>query len=443
MTSTDTRQPVAEHVNEPGSKPADDAATPAPLVGVRVLEIGQFMAAPFATMQLADLGADVIKIENPTGGDPVRQTGPFLDGESSPFVRLNRNKRSVAVDLKSDEGKQVFRRLIESADVLVENLRPGTLRRLGFGWEAARAINPRLVYVSASGWGQDGPLAQLPGLDIMAQARSGLMSITGTPDGDPVKVGVPICDLVCALYGALAATAALQAREHTGEGQHIDVSLYESGVSFAIWEAGKYWATGEVGRPLGSAHQSTAPYQAVRTSDGFVTLGAVTPKTWQGMCEALDLPHLLEDPGYASAFDRHARRDTLIPAIEESTTQRTTEEVVAALDAAGVPCAPIATMDQVFTDDHLDRRGYYWDASHPSLGPVRQLGSPMRFGATPAVRRSAGPALGADTRDVLTEAGMSEEELETLLEAGVVADPAHGRKPEPEAAGSPTHTPPE
>ncbi|WP_228386856.1 CaiB/BaiF CoA transferase family protein [Ornithinicoccus halotolerans] len=439
MTSTDASQPGTD----PAAQPAPDPATPAPLAGVRVLEIGQFMAAPFATMQLADLGADVIKVENPTGGDPVRQTGPFLDGESSPFVRLNRNKRSVAVDLKSEEGKQVLRRLIAEADVLVENLRPGTLRRLGFGWEDARAINPRLVYVSASGWGQDGPLSQLPGLDIMAQARSGLMSITGTPDGDPVKVGVPICDLVCALYAALAATSALQARQVTGEGQHIDVSLYESGVSFAIWEAGKYWATGEVGRPLGSAHQSTAPYQAVRTSDGFVTLGAVTPKTWQGMCEALDLEHLLQDDRYRNAFDRQARRDTLIPAIEESTTRRTTEEVVAALDAAGVPCAPIATMDQVFTDDHLGQRDYYWEAPHPALGSVRQLGSPMRFGSTPAVRRNAGPALGADTRAVLTAAGMSEDELEALLEAGVVAEPARGHQPEPDAAASPGYTPPE
>ena len=275
------------------------------------------MAAPFATMHLADLGARVLKVENPaTGGDPVRATGPFVEGESSPFARLNRNKESVGLDLKHPEGLAAFRRLVESADVLVENLRPGTMRRLGLGYEELRELNPRLIYASASGWGQDGPLAMLPGLDIMAQARGGLMSITGTADGDPVKIGVPICDLVCAMYVSMAVLAALRQRDLDGEGQHLDVSLLEAGVSFAIWEAGKYFATGEVGAPLGSAHQSTAPYQAVRTADGHVTVGAVTPKTWDAFCRALDLDELLDDERYADASSRHAHRPTLIPAIE-------------------------------------------------------------------------------------------------------------------------------
>ncbi|QUH02829.1 CoA transferase [Saccharopolyspora erythraea] len=392
----------------------------APLHGVRVLEIGAFMAAPFATMQLADLGADVVKIENPEGGDPVRQTGPFLDGHSSPFARLNRNKRSVAVDLKTEQGKDVLRRLLAEADVLVENLRPGALTRLGFGYPEAREINPGLVYVSASGWGQDGPLAAQPGLDIMAQARSGLMSITGTPDGTPTKVGVPMCDLVCALYGAMAAVAALRAREHTGQGQHIDVNLLESGVSFAVWEAGTYFATGEVGAPLGSAHQTTAPYQAVRSSDGWVTIGATTPKTWPAFCHALGLDELLEDPRYTNAFDRQRHRDTLIPAIEATTSTRSTESLVKVLVEAGVPCAPIATMDQVFGDEHLNQRDFFWDAPHPDLGGVRQIGSPMRFSGTPVRRGAAGPVLGADTAEVLGEAGFGAEDLDRLRRAGVI-----------------------
>jgi crotonobetainyl-CoA:carnitine CoA-transferase CaiB-like acyl-CoA transferase len=403
----------------PSMPDAPDRVTP--LQGVTVLEIGAFMAAPFATMQLADMGADVIKVENPEGGDPVRATGPFIEGNSSPFARLNRNKRSIALDLKHDEGKQVLRRLLEHADVVVENLRPGTLTRLGFGYEDVRAVNPRVVYVSASGWGQNGPLSALPGLDIMAQARSGLMSLTGTPEGDPVKIGVPICDLVCGLYAALAAMGALRARDATGEGQQIDVSLFEAGVSFAIWEAGVYFATGEVGRPLGSAHQSTAPYQAVRTSDGWVTLGAVTPKTWNGLCQALDLQHLLDDPRFQDAFERHGHRDTLIPAIEEASSKRTTAAVVEALDAAGVPCAPIADMGQVFNDDHLTQRDFYWDAPHPTLGKVRQIGSPLRMSSTPAVRRSAGPLLGADTEAVLRENGLDEETIQRLIDARVVA----------------------
>ncbi|WP_285776929.1 CaiB/BaiF CoA-transferase family protein [Microtetraspora sp. NBRC 13810] len=396
----------------------------APLAGVRVIEVGVFMAAPFAAMQLADLGADVVKVENPAGGDQVRDVGPFLDGHSSPFARLNRNKRSLALDLKSAAGVSVLRRLADRSDVLVENLRPGAMRRLGLAYEDLRRTNPRLVYVSASGWGQDGPLAALPGLDIMAQARSGLMSITGMPDGDPVKAGVPVADLTCGLYGALAATAALRARELTGEGQHIDVSLLESAVSLAIWEAGKYFATGESGRPLGSAHQSSAPYQAVRTADGWCTLGAVTPKTWTGLCTALGLPGLLADPRYADAHDRHALRHELIPAIEAVTSGRPTARLVADLDAHGVPCAPIHDYAQVFTDGHLSERDFFWDAEHPALGGVRQLGSPMRFSATPARRGPAGPPLGADTLDVLRETGLAEDEIERLLADGVAARPA-------------------
>jgi crotonobetainyl-CoA:carnitine CoA-transferase CaiB-like acyl-CoA transferase len=396
-----------------------------PLDGVTVLEVGAFMAAPFATMQLADLGARVLKVENPTGGDPVRATGPFLDGESSPFIRLNRNKESVALDLKSPDGKKAFLALAARADVLVENLRPGAMTGLGFGYEAIRAVNPRIVYASASGWGQDGPLASLPGLDIMAQARGGLMSITGTPDGDPVKIGVPICDLVCALYVALGVTAALKERDRSGEGQYLDVSLLESGVSFAIWEAGKYFATGEVGRPLGSAHQSTAPYQALRTADGHITVGAVTPKTWKSFCAALGLDDLVDDERYVEAFSRHAHRDTLIPAIEAVTATRSTDDLVQALDGAGVPCAPIADYGQVFTDDHLGQRGYFWDAPHPTLGEVRQLGSPMRLSRTPARQDGAGPQLGSGTRSALEWAEIPPAELDALIESGVAADPAH------------------
>ena len=392
-----------------------------PLAGITVLEIGAFMAAPFATMQLADLGATVLKIELPGAGDPVRATGPFVEGHSSPFARLNRNKRSVALDLKSDAGRDALLRLATSADVLVENLRPGAMRKLGLGYDDVRAVAPRLVYASASGWGQDGPLAALPGLDIMAQARGGLMSITGTPDGEPTKIGVPICDLACALYVALAVTAALRERDRTGAGQHIDVSLLEAGVSLAVWEAGKYFATGEVGRPLGSAHQASAPYQAVRTADGHVTLGAVTPKTWAGLCDVLGLGAVAADPRYVDAFSRHAHREAVIAEIEDVTRGWTSADLVHALDAAGVPCAPIADYAEVFTDEHLSRRGYFWDGPHPAIGPVRQLGSPMRFSRTPAVRDAAGPVLGEGTADALRAVGYSEREINELTAQGNVA----------------------
>jgi crotonobetainyl-CoA:carnitine CoA-transferase CaiB-like acyl-CoA transferase len=395
----------------------------APLTGVRVLEVGNYMAGPYCGMQLADLGAEVIKIENPEGGDQVRLVAPFVDGEGSAFIRLNRNKRSIAVDLKAPEGKDVFRKLVLTADVVVENLRPGTMRDLGLDYLDLSAINPGLIYVAASGWGQDGPLRDRPGMDIMAQARAGLMSITGNPGGDPVKVGVPLCDLVCALYGALAATAALYARRETKEGQYIDVSLFESAVSLAVWEAGGFFATGLVPRPLGSAHQTSAPYQAFRTADGWVTIGATTKFNWAALCRVLELDRLIDDSRYSDANKRQASRESLAAAIEEVTSTKPTGHWLTVLDVAGVPCAPIQDFGQVFNDPGLVSRHFFWDAPHPTAGKVRQLGSPMRFSRTKVRRDQAGPLLGGDTIALLAEIGYSEGEVKGMLQNHVVGIP--------------------
>jgi formyl-CoA transferase len=392
----------------------------APLTGVRVVEVGNYMAAPFCAMQLADLGAEVIKVEHPEGGDQVRQSAPLIDGEGSAFMRLNRNKRSIALDLKTDQGKEIFRKLVGTADVVVENLRPGTMKDLGLDYERLHSINPGLIYVAASGWGQDGPLRDQPGMDIMAQARSGLMSITGTPGGEPVKVGVPVCDLVCALYGALAAVAALYARGDDGEGQFIDVSLLEAGVSLAIWEAGSFFATGEIPQPSGSAHQTAAPYQAFRAADGWLTIGATTPPNWKALCEALGLLDLLEDERYADSSRRHRNRDALASTIESITSTQSTKHWLRVLEEAGVPCAPIEDFGQVFTDPHLLARNYYWDAPHRKVGPVRQLGSPMRFSRTAVRRDTAGPLLGEDTAVLLAELGYGSADLRNLIEKRVV-----------------------
>ena len=421
------------------SEPTSPAPGPQPpLTGVTVLEVGVFMAAPFASMQLADLGARVIKVEDPRSGDPVRASGPFLDGESSPYLRLNRNKESVALDLKSPAGKDAFLALVAQADVVIENLRPGAMARLGLAVDGIWAVNPRVVYASGSGWGQDGPLAPLPGLDIMAQARSGIMSITGTPGGEPVKVGVPVCDLVCGLYLALGVTAALRERDRTGVGQALDVSLFEAGVSLAVWEAGKYFATGEVGGPLGSAHQSQAPYQAFQTSDGWLTIGANTPNTWAGLCRTIDMTEEVDDERYADATRRHARRGELLDVIESRTRTRTTADLLAKLGEAGVPCAPINDYGQVFDDDHLNARNFFWDAPHPVLGPVRQIGSPMRLSRTPAVRGVAGPPLGADTRAVLTRYGVPADVVDAIAGPAGTPDTA----PTDEAVAEPTHPQP-
>jgi crotonobetainyl-CoA:carnitine CoA-transferase CaiB-like acyl-CoA transferase len=386
------------------------------LDGVRVLEVGVFIAAPFAALQLGDLGADVIKVES-LDGEPVRASGPFINGESSPFLRLNRHKRSIALDLKSAAGKSAFLRLAATADVVVENLRPGAMRGLELAYDNLRAVNPRLIYASASGFGQDGPLADRPGLDIMAQARGGLMSITGPAGGPPAKVGVPICDLVAGLYTALGIIAALRERERSGVGQYLDVSLLEAGVSLAVWEAGRFFATGEVGGPLGTAHQSEAPYQAVRSADGWLTLGAVTPKTWAALCRALNLEPLQNDVRFASSSLRHAHRHDLIPLIEERTTTMTTAANLERLEAVGVPCAPIADYGQVFTDEHLAARDFFWDAPHRVAGPVRQLGSPVRLSRSKPRRGAAAPTLGADSRDVLREVGYSDAEIDALVAA--------------------------
>ncbi len=379
-----------------------------------------FLAAPFATLQLADLGADVIKVES-LDGEPVRASGPFVNGESSTFLRLNRSKRSVALDLKSPGGKAAFLRLAASADVVVENLRPGAMRSLGLSYEEVRALNPRVVYASASGFGQDGPLAERPGLDIMAQARGGLMSITGEPGGRPVKVGVPVCDLVCALYVALGIVAALRERDRSGAGQYLDVSLLESAVSLAVWEAGRLFATGEIGQPLGSAHQSEAPYQAVQSKDGWLTLGAITPKTWVALCAALGLEHLQGDLRFGSSSLRHARRSELIPLIEEQTMRLTTAEAIARLERVGIPCAPIADYGEVFTDEHLAARDFFWDAPHRVAGTVRQIGSPLRLSRTPPRRGTAAPMLGADTREVLREVGFADDEIDAFIAARAAA----------------------
>jgi formyl-CoA transferase len=409
-----TRTPAA-------TKRDESAASRGALDGVRVLEVGVFLAAPFATMQLGDLGADVVKVEGPDG-EPMRASGPFVRGESSPFQQVNRSKRSVVLNLKTPEGQGAFLRLARNADVVVENLRPGAMRALGLSYDDVRAVNPRVIYASASGFGQDGPLADRPGLDIMAQARAGLMSITGAADGPPAKVGVPICDLVCALYVALGIVAALRERDSSGAGQYLDVSLLEAGVSLAVWEAGRYFATGEIGRPLGSAHQNVAPYQAVRSADGWVTLGAVTRNTWQGLCAALGLDALLAVERFATASSRHARRGELLPLIEERTSALTTAEVVERLERHGVPCAPIADYGEVFNDAHLASREFFWDAPHAAGGTVRQIGSPLRSSRTPPRRGAAAPVLGAHTREVLREAGYSDGEVDVLIAAGAAVE---------------------
>lgn len=399
-------------------------ASDAPLAGLRVLEVGNYMAGPFCGMQLADLGADVVKVEDPRGGDLSRRLAPIVDGESGNFVRLNRSKRSIALDLKDDGAKEVFRRLAARADVIVENLRPGTMRDLDLDPRELLHANSRLIYTSVTGWGLTGPYFDQPALDIVVQAKSGLMSVTGEEDGPPVKVGVAISDLAAGLYATIAVLGALRVRERDGVGQLLDVSMFESSVSLAVWEAGTYFTTGEVPRAAGSAHRLVGPYQAIRASDTHFVIGATTPPNWTAFCRALGLEHLERDPRFADGTLRRAEQEALIPLIEEVTATRPASHWLAVLRAAGVPCGEISDYGDVFTDPHLVERGFFVDLDHPRLGNIRALGTPLRFESSPPSFERAGPLLGEHTRAVLAEAGCDEAEIARLISAGIATTPS-------------------
>lgn len=391
-----------------------------PLHGIRVLELANFMAGPYCAMLLADLGADVIKVENPDGGDHSRATPPFLDGESAGFIALNRNKRSLALNLKHPMGREVFLRLAERADVVVENFRPGTTKDLGIDYETLAARNPGLIYCAVSGYGQTGPYSHRPGLDLIIQGMSGLMSITGEPGRPPVKVGVPVADLTAALFAANAIQAALIARGRTGQGQYIDISLLEAAVALEVWETASYFATGEVPGPLGSAHRVSAPYQAFRTADGYITVGATTPRHWTIFCQVLGLGHLEKDPRFATLAARKANEKVLAEIIEGVTSTQTSEYWYRRFEEAGIPCGIINTIDRVTADEHLKARGFIVDLPHPTLGRVRVTGSPLHFSRTPVRLERAGPLLGEHNLEILRELGFGPEEVARLEAEGVI-----------------------
>jgi len=367
------------------------------------------------------MGADVVKVESPDGGDYSRALGPFPapGSDGAGFLRLNRNKRGIALDLKSPDGAAAFRALAKEADVVIENFRPGTMDGLGLGYERLAVDHPGLIYLAISGFGRTGPYRDRPGLDLILQAESGLMSVTGEPGGRPVKIGVPAVDLTSALYGAYAVLSALIARGADGLGQLIDLSLIESGVSLAIWESGVYLTTGEVPERLGSAHRVIAPYQAFRTSDGHLVLGAITPAAWEALRALVGTQRLTDDdPRWRDPASRRTHAAELAAIIEEVTTTRTTEAWIADLEAAQIPCGRLNDYAHVFADPHLDARGLFVDLPHPVLGTVRAIGSPVHMSGTPPVMRSAAPGLGEHTRTVLAEAGLSAEAIDGLFAGG-------------------------
>ena len=392
-----------------------------PLDGVVVLDCTQIMAGPFCTLLLADMGADVIKVEKPNGGDDSRRMGPpFIEGRSAAFLAVNRNKRSLALNLRAEEGQKVFRELVQRADVLVENFRPGAMDRLGLGYEQLNEINAGLIYCAISGFGQTGPYRERGGFDLVAQGMSGLMSVTGSPGGPPIKVGVPITDLTAGMYGAYGILTAYIHRLRTGEGQMVDMSLLEAGIAYTFWESSVYFGTGEVPGPLGSAHRLSAPYQALKTKDGYINIGAATQPTWEKMCGCIGHEELMADPRFATSGDRKGHEQELATLLEKTFTQENTSHWMTVLEAAGVPCGPIYDLSQVYSDPQVLHRNMLVDIDDPELGVLKNIGIPVKLSKTPGRIRRRAPDLGEHSREILLNAGYEEDDVERLTKQDIV-----------------------
>lgn len=400
---------------------------PGALDGVRVLELAHVMAGPVCGLMLADQGADVVKVERLPHGDGTRGfVPPTVGGESAAFMMLNRGKRGIAVDLRSDAGVEVVRRLAGESDVLIENFRVGTMERIGLGWESLSEENPGLVYCQITGFGRTGPLAEQGGFDLIAQGHSGLMSVTGEgPGRDPVKVGAPVTDITAGILAAFGVASALVARARTGRGQRVDTSLFEAGVTHTYWQSAIALASAVSPGPMGSAHPLAAPYQAFRTRDGWINIGASSEGTWKRLCEAVDLSELLSDSRFATNADRMDHRDELIPLLEAALERRSTDQWLGIFHSVGLPAGPVASIGEMLEHPHTVAREMVVETDHAGAGPVRSLGNPVKMSEAddaPYNARAA-PLLGEHTQDVLSGAGWSAAEIAELRDAGVVYAP--------------------
>ena len=390
------------------------------LDGLRVLDVTQVMAGPFCSMLLADFGADVVKIESPSG-DSTRQMPGAVGLESPSFNAVNRGKRSLVVNLKVPEGRAMVARLAAASDIFVENFRPGVLDALGLGFDALSAANPRLIYASISGYGATGPDRDKGGFDLVAQGASGIMSITGEVGGPPIKAGVPLTDLGAGLFALVGILAALEHRHRTGAGQHVDTSLVEAGVALSVWEATEFFTTGVAPRPMGSAHRMFAPYQAIRCADGYITLGTANDRLFTRVCDLLGHAEWTSDARFAGNPTRVANQSALAAAIEAVTSTRPCAHWLALFEAHDIPCGPINDYARVFADPHLAAREMSVPIDHPVLGAMRALGSPIKLSATPTNARRRAPLLGEHTNAVLLDYGLSAAEIAALREAGAIA----------------------
>jgi crotonobetainyl-CoA:carnitine CoA-transferase CaiB-like acyl-CoA transferase len=397
-------------------------ANTGPLAGIKVIELCHVMAGPACGVMLADMGAEVIKVEKIPGGDDTRRTVPPKVGdEAASFLMMNRNKRGIAVDLKTEDGKRVVRRLLKDADVVTENYRRGAMERMGLGYEALKAENPRLIYCAISGFGRSGPYADRGGFDLIAQGMSGLMSITGEgPGRPPVKVGSPVTDITAGILAAMGILAALHARGRTGEGQMVDTSLFEAGIALTYWQSAIALATGVAPGPMGSAHPLNAPYEAFETSDGWITLGAANQTTWLRLVELLEQPQLARDARFAESSGRIQNRIVLAETLAPEFRRRSSAEWLAALERSKIPAGPVLDILQMQVDPQTLARDMVVEAEHSKLGPVKTLGAPVKFSATPGGVRRGAPVFGEHTREVLREHGFADTEIDRMAQAGAI-----------------------
>jgi formyl-CoA transferase/CoA:oxalate CoA-transferase len=391
-----------------------------PLDDLLVIDLTRALAGPFCTVMLSDLGARVIKVETPDGGDDTRGWGPpFVGKESAYFLGINRNKESLTLNLKAPRGRDILSRLLERADVLVENFRPGIMDRFGLGYATVHARFPRLIYASISGFGQDGPYRERTAYDLILQGMGGVMGITGEEGGAPVKVGVAIADICAGMYAAYGILAALRVRERTGAGQQVDAGLLDGQVSWLTYAAGYFFATGESPGRLGSGHPTIVPYQAFKTSDGYVNVAIGSEAIWRRFCEVVD-PSLLDDPRYTTNRERVGHRSELIAHLAPRFVRKTAAQWTEVLDGAGVPCGPILTVAQVFSDPHVLHREMLQEVDHPTAGRIKQTGLPVKLSQTPGRIRSAPPTLGQHTDAILRDLGFDAAAIASLRKERVV-----------------------
>lgn len=393
-----------------------------PLKGIRVLDLSRVLAGPYCSMTLSDLGAEVIKVEIPGRGDDTRAFPPFLEGESSYYLSLNRGKKSLTLNLKDEKGVEVLHRLVKKCDVVLENFRPGVTKRLGVDYDVLKKIKEDLIYCSISSYGQTGPYATRPGYDLIIQGMSGLMGITGEQDRPPVRVGVAVTDLNAGMYAVIAILSALRVRDQLDIGQYLDVSMMDAAVSWMTYMAGSYFANGEVPPRMGGAHPSIVPYQTFEAGDGkFLLVAGGNDRLFKILCEVMDMEHLVVDPMYVSNTVRVENREILVPIIQEKLLTKPRDVWLSKLMESGFPCAPVNAMDEVFSDPQLLHRNMLVTMDHPKIGKIKQIGAPLKFSDTPLKLELPPPMLGQHTDEVLVKlCGYSEDEVAALKKNNVV-----------------------